>query len=82
MYYIVKQKIGKIKKIFIKIILPFLYIFKNIIPYFAFVYLAALLIITILFVSTIKIKKPTFKTMLIFIAIGLLELLLIILGIA
>ena len=66
----------------VALILPFLYIFKNIIPYFAFVYLAALLIITILFVSTIKIKKPTFKTMLIFIAIGLLELLLIILGIA
>lgn len=66
----------------VALILPFLYIFKNIIPYFAFVYLAALLIIAILFVSTIKIKKPTFKTMLIFIAIGLLELLLIILGIA
>lgn len=65
----------------VALILPFLYIFKNIIPYFAFVYLAALLIIAILFVSTIKIKKPTFKTMLIFIAIGLLELLLIILGI-
>lgn len=66
----------------VALILPFLYIFKNIIPYFAFVYLATLLIIAILFVSTIKIKKPTFKTMLIFIAIGLLELLLIILGIA
>lgn len=64
----------------VALILPFLYIFKNIIPYFEFVYLFTLLVIAILFVSTIKIKKPTLKTMFVFIAIGLLELILIILG--
>ena len=64
----------------VALILPFIYIFKNILPYFEYIYLVALFIIALLFVSKLKIKKPTLKTMLIMMAIGITELILIILG--
>ena len=64
----------------VALILPFIYIFKNIIPYFEYVYLVALFVIALLFVSKLKIKKPTLKTMLIMMVIGITELILIILG--
>ena len=61
------------------LIFPFLYIFKRFLGrYFVFVYGALLLIVGILFISKIKVKKPKTKQMIIFIIIGLLEILLII----
>jgi len=64
----------------VALILPFIYIFKNIVPYFEYIYLVALFVIALLFVSKLKIKKPTLKTMLIMMVIGVAELILIILG--
>ena len=64
----------------VALILPFLYIFNNIIPYFEYFYLGALLTIALLFVSKLKIKKPTLKTMLVFVVIGLIELAFILIG--
>lgn len=64
----------------VALILPFIYIFKNIVPYFEYIYLVALFVIALLFVSKLKIKKPTLKTMLIMMVIGVTELILIILG--
>ena len=64
----------------VALILPFIYIFKNIVPYFEYVYLVALFVIALLFVSKLKIKKPTLKTMLVMMAIGIIELIFIILG--
>ena len=61
------------------LIFPSLYIFKRFLGrYFVFVYGALLLIVGILFISKIKVKKPKTKQMIIFIIIGLLEILLII----
>ena len=61
------------------LIFPFLYIFKKFIgTYFPYVYAGLLLLVGILFISRIKIKKPGIKTMIIFIIVGVIEILLII----
>lgn len=61
------------------LIFPFLYIFKRLLNiYFPLVYAIMLLIVGTLFISKIKIKKPSIKTMILFIIIGVIEILLII----
>ena len=61
------------------LIFPFIYIFKNLLKdNFVLLYGAVLLIVGILFISKIKIKKPNIKTMILFILIGVIEILLII----
>lgn len=61
------------------LIFPFLYIFRKFLgKYFVFAYGALLLIVGILFISRIKVKKPQTKQMIMFIIIGVLEILLII----
>ena len=61
------------------LIFPFLYIFRKLLgKYFVFIYGALLLIVGILFISRIKVKKPQTKHMIIFIIIGIIEILLII----
>ena len=61
------------------LIFPFVYIFKNLLgKYFVLLYGICLLVVGILFVSKIKIKKPRTKTMILFIIVGVLEILLII----
>ena len=61
------------------LIFPFLYIFKKFLKrYFVYVYGGLLLIVGLLFISKIKVKKPKTKHMIIFIIIGVLEILLII----
>ena len=60
------------------LIFPFIYIFKNILKeYFVYVYALVLLIVGVLFITKIKIKKPSFKVMIGFIIIGLIEFILI-----
>ena len=60
------------------LIFPFLWIFKKFIgPYFVYIYGALLLIVGLLFISRIKVKKPQTKTMILFIIIGVIEILLI-----
>ena len=60
------------------LIFPFVYIFKKFLgKYFVFVYGALLLLLGLLFISKIKVKKPKTKQMIIFIVIGVLEILLI-----
>ncbi len=61
----------------VALILPFLYIFKPLTIHFNTLYIWALVIIALMFVSKIKIKKPTFKTLIIFIVLGVIELILI-----
>lgn len=63
------------------LILPFIYIFKPYTNHFNTIYLTALVIISILFVSKFKIKKPSTKLMIIFILLGIIEITFIILGI-
>lgn len=61
------------------LIFPFLYIFKKFIGcYFPYVYAGLLLLVGILFITKIKIKKPGVKMMILFIIIGVIEVLLII----
>lgn len=61
------------------LIFPFLYIFKRFIGvYFPYVYGAVLFIVGVLFITKIKIKKPGIKMMILFIIIGVVEVLLII----
>lgn len=61
------------------LIFPFIYIFKRFIgAYFPLVYGLLLLIVGTLFISPIKIKKPSIKIMILFIIIGVIEILLII----
>ncbi len=61
------------------LIFPFIYIFKKFIgTYFPLVYGLLLAIVGILFISPIKIKKPSIKVMILFIIIGVIEILLII----
>lgn len=62
------------------LILPFIYIFKPYTSHFNTIYLTALVIIAVLFVSKFKIKKPSTKLMIAFILLGLIEVTLIILG--
>ena len=60
------------------LIFPFIYIFKRFLKsYFPLVYGLTLLLVGILFISRIKIKKPNIKIMILFIIIGVIELLLI-----
>ncbi len=60
------------------LIFPFIYIFKRFLnSYFPLVYGLVLLLVGILFISKIKIKKPNIKVMILFIIIGVIELLLI-----
>ncbi len=61
------------------LVFPFIYIFRKfIMSKFYLLYGAFLLIVGILFISKIKIKKPNMKTMILFILIGVIEILLII----
>ena len=61
------------------LICPFIFIFRKFLgKYFVLVYGLALLVIGILFISKIKIKKPQTKQMIMFIIIGIIEVLLII----
>lgn len=60
------------------LIFPFIYIFKKILKSnFIYLYAIVLLIVGILFISKIKIKKPSFKVMIGFIVIGIIELIFI-----
>ncbi|MGM9877323.1 MAG: CDP-alcohol phosphatidyltransferase family protein [Bacilli bacterium] len=60
------------------LIFPFIYIFKKILKSnFVYLYAIVLLIVGILFISKIKIKKPSFKVMIGFIVIGIIELIFI-----
>ena len=60
------------------LIFPFIYIFKKILKSnFIYLYTIVLLIVGILFISKIKIKKPSFKVMIGFIVIGIIELIFI-----
>ena len=61
------------------LIFPFIYIFKNFLEAkFVLLYGIVLLIVGVLFISKIKIKKPNMKTMILFILIGVIEILIII----
>ena len=61
------------------LIFPFIYIFKKFIgTYFPYIYAGMLLVVGILFITKIKIKKPGIKVMILFIIIGVIEVLLII----
>ena len=61
------------------LIFPFAWIFKKILgKYFIVLYGTLLLIVGILFISKIKVKKPQTRAMIIFIIIGVIEILLII----
>ena len=61
------------------LIFPFLWIFKKLLKsYFVYLYAAFLLLVGILFISKIKVKKPSVKVMIIFIIIGVIEIFLII----
>ena len=61
------------------LIFPFLYIFKRFIgAYFPYVYGAFLFIVGVLFITKIKIKKPGIRVMILFIIIGVIEILLIV----
>ena len=61
------------------LILPFLYIFRKMIgKYFPLAYAGVMLLVGILFISKIKIKKPSLKVMILFILIGVIEILFII----
>lgn len=61
------------------LVFPFIYIFKKLLgKYFVIIYGIFMLIIGILFISKIKIKKPNMQTMILFIIIGVIEVLLII----
>ena len=61
------------------LLFPFIWIFKKMLGnYFAYLYGSLLLIVGVLFILKFKIKKPSMKTMILFILIGLLEVLLIV----
>ena len=61
------------------LIFPFIYIFKKFLgKYFVLLYGICLFVVGVLFISKIKIKKPKTKHMIIFIIVGVLEILLII----
>lgn len=61
------------------LIFPFIYIFRKFLgKYFVFIYGAFLFLIGILFISKIKVKKPKTKTMILFIIMGVIEIILII----
>lgn len=60
------------------LVFPFVYIFKRFIPdYFAIVYASLLIIVGILFITKMKVKKPDTKTMILFILLGVIEIIII-----
>ena len=60
------------------LIFPFEWIFKKLLGcYFVYLYGGLLLIVGALFITRFKVKKPNMKTMLLFILIGVIEVLLI-----
>ena len=60
------------------LIFPFAWIFKKLLGcYFVYLYGGLLLIVGALFITRFKVKKPNMKTMLLFILIGVIEVLLI-----
>ncbi len=60
------------------LIFPFIYIFRKFLgKYFVLLYGVFLFVVGMLFISKIKIKKPQTKHMILFILIGVLEILLI-----
>lgn len=61
------------------LIFPFIYIFKHFTyGYFTIIYASLLLLVGILFISKFKVKKPDTKTMLLFILVGVIEIIVII----
>lgn len=61
------------------LIFPFIYMFRSMLgSSFMYLYAGVLLIVGCLFISKIKIKKPSMKVMIGFILIGVIELILII----
>lgn len=61
------------------LIFPFIYIFRNFLgKYFIFVYGLTLLLVGILFITKLKIRKPRTKTMILFILLGVVEIIIII----
>lgn len=61
------------------LIFPFIYIFRKFLgKYFIFIYGLTLLIVGLLFISKFKIKKPRVKTMILFILLGIVEIIVII----
>ena len=61
------------------LIFPFLFIFKKFLEvHFVYLYSVVLLLVGVLFVTKFKVKKPQMKTMILFIIIGVIEILLII----
>lgn len=61
------------------LIFPFIYIFKRFLgDNFSLLYLSVLLIVGLLFIARFKIKKPKVKTMILFILLGVLEIIIII----
>lgn len=61
------------------LIFPFVYIFKKLLGCnFVYLYAGILLLTGILFITKFKVKKPQMKTMILFIIIGVIEVLLII----
>ena len=59
----------------VALIFPLIYALKDVLgTYFELVYLMGIILISFLFVSKIKIKKPSLKVMMIFILLGLIEL--------
>ena len=62
------------------LIFPFIYIFKKFISkWFALIYGILLIVVGILFISKLRIKKPSTKVMILLIIIGIIEILFIIL---
>ena len=61
------------------LIFPALYIFKKLLGQnFVYLYAGVLLLVGLLFITRFKVKKPQMKTMILFIIIGVIEILLII----
>ena len=62
------------------LIFPAIYIFRKLLAdNFVYLYAGVLLIVGVLFITKFKVKKPQMKTMLLFIVIGIIEVILIIL---
>ena len=61
------------------LIFPFIYIFRKLLgEYFVLVYGIMLVVVAALFISKIKIKKPNIRIMILFILLGVIEIILII----
>lgn len=63
------------------LIFPFIYIFKKMSgTYFPIIYLITMFVVGILFVTKIKIKKPSLKFMIVMLFMGIIELLVILIS--